>query len=200
MSIVYVKIFQATRRRLRERAKAAKQVLSMGKNRNSNEDEAPVAITTLIANTGATNTLMVPFPVACVDMERSCSEFNQPPLIVTPNLPRKKKKKTPKGGSENTVCKFLEEKQRISLSRERRAARTMSIIMGVFILCWLPFFLMYVILPFCGDDCYMSNRMKNFITWLGYVNSSLNPIIYTIFNLDFRKAFQRLLTFKCNKV
>ena len=30
-------------------------------------------------------------------------------------------------------------------------------------------------------------------TWLGYVNSALNPIIYTIFNGEFRKAFKKML-------
>ena len=38
--------------------------------------------------------------------------------------------------------------------------------------------------------------MINFITWLGYVNSTLNPIIYTIFNIDFRVAFSRIVTCK----
>uniref|UniRef100_A0A1B0FFH5 G-protein coupled receptors family 1 profile domain-containing protein n=1 Tax=Glossina morsitans morsitans TaxID=37546 RepID=A0A1B0FFH5_GLOMM len=93
------------------------------------------------------------------------------------------------------VYQFIEEKQKISLSKERRAARTLGIIMGVFVICWLPFFLMYVILPFC-DDCCPTNKFKNFITWLGYINSVLNPIIYTIFNLDYRRAFKRLLGLK----
>lgn len=90
------------------------------------------------------------------------------------------------------VFQFIEEKQRISLSKERRAARTLGIIMGVFVVCWLPFFLMYVILPFC-DSCCPTDKLINFITWLGYVNSALNPIIYTIFNLDFRRAFKKLV-------
>ncbi|XP_039965766.1 tyramine/octopamine receptor [Bactrocera tryoni] len=92
------------------------------------------------------------------------------------------------------VYQFIEEKQKISLSKERRAARTLGIIMGVFVICWLPFFLMYVILPFC-DYCCPTNKLKNFITWLGYINSGLNPVIYTIFNLDYRRAFKRLLGF-----
>uniref|UniRef100_A0A182ITJ5 G-protein coupled receptors family 1 profile domain-containing protein n=1 Tax=Anopheles atroparvus TaxID=41427 RepID=A0A182ITJ5_ANOAO len=90
---------------------------------------------------------------------------------------------------------FIEEKQKISLSKERRAARTLGIIMGVFVVCWLPFFLMYVILPFCPTCC-PTNKLINFITWLGYINSALNPIIYTIFNLDYRRAFKRLLGIK----
>jgi hypothetical protein len=64
--------------------------------------------------------------------------------------------------------------------------------MGVFVVCWLPFFLMYVILPFCLNCC-PSERLVYFITWLGYINSALNPLIYTIFNLDYRRAFRRLL-------
>ncbi|XP_068142314.1 LOW QUALITY PROTEIN: tyramine/octopamine receptor [Drosophila tropicalis] len=93
------------------------------------------------------------------------------------------------------VNQFIEEKQKISLSKERRAARTLGIIMGVFVICWLPFFLMYVILPFC-ESCCPTNKFKNFITWLGYINSGLNPVIYTIFNLDYRRAFKRLLGIK----
>ncbi|KAJ6224475.1 hypothetical protein RDWZM_003020 [Blomia tropicalis] len=96
-----------------------------------------------------------------------------------------------------SVKKFWEEKQKISLSRERRATRILGIVMGVFVACWLPFFLMYVIMPFC-DSCYLSNEMQNFITWLGYINSALNPLIYCGFNRDFRRAFQRILS--CKKV
>jgi len=35
-----------------------------------------------------------------------------------------------------------------------------------------------------------------FFFWLGYSNSSVNPILYTIFNEEFRRAFMRILGFK----
>jgi len=36
--------------------------------------------------------------------------------------------------------------------------------------------------------------------WLGYINSFLNPIIYTIFNLEFRKAFTKILFSSCQRL
>lgn len=95
----------------------------------------------------------------------------------------------------NSVYQFIEEKQKISLSKERRAARTLGIIMGVFILCWVPFFVLYIVTPFCPSCC-PSDELIDFLTWLGYINSALNPLIYTIFNLDYRRAFKKLLGIK----
>ncbi|VVD00267.1 unnamed protein product, partial [Leptidea sinapis] len=34
------------------------------------------------------------------------------------------------------------------------------------------------------------------LTWLGYSNSAFNPIIYSIFNTEFREAFKKILTSK----
>jgi hypothetical protein len=31
------------------------------------------------------------------------------------------------------------------------------------------------------------------VSWLGYANSSVNPVIYGIFNRDFRRAFTRIM-------
>ncbi|XP_055853849.1 probable G-protein coupled receptor No18 [Episyrphus balteatus] len=115
------------------------------------------------------------------------SEKLEKSVLVESSKSNKPPPKKPTG-----VYQFIEEKQKISLSKERRAARTLGIIMGVFVICWLPFFLMYVILPFCLSCC-PTDKFKNFITWLGYINSGLNPVIYTIFNLDYRRAFKRLL-------
>lgn len=90
------------------------------------------------------------------------------------------------------------QRHKISLSKERKAARTMAIIMGAFVVCWLPFFIIYVLFPFCSYcSTLVDFRLVHCIVWLGYLNSALNPIIYTVFNLDFRRAFQQLLTGKC---
>ncbi|XP_076841582.1 5-hydroxytryptamine receptor 1F isoform X2 [Brachyhypopomus gauderio] len=86
-------------------------------------------------------------------------------------------------------------RQRVSSTRERRAATTLGLILGAFVICWLPFFIQEVIVNTCSS-CSPSSEIANFLTWLGYLNSLINPLIYTIFNEDFKKAFQKLV--KCH--
>lgn len=84
-----------------------------------------------------------------------------------------------------------DEKNQICTSRERKAARILGLILGAFIVCWLPFFLkellvgLHVLQP--------SQLVSDFLTWLGYINSLINPLLYTSFNDDFKLAFKKLL-------
>lgn len=85
------------------------------------------------------------------------------------------------------------EKRRLARKKEKRATLILGLIMGSFIACWLPFFFLYILTPLCGDQCNVPKRAFAFAFWLGYTNSALNPVIYTIFNKDFRRAFRRIL-------
>ncbi|XP_037812328.1 octopamine receptor Oamb isoform X2 [Lucilia sericata] len=77
---------------------------------------------------------------------------------------------------------------------ETKAAKTLAIIVGLFIFCWLPFFTMYIIRPFC-EDC-IDPLLFSVLFWLGYCNSAVNPMIYALFSKDFRFAFKRIIC-KC---
>ncbi|XP_064480629.1 probable G-protein coupled receptor No18 [Ornithodoros turicata] len=187
MTIVYFKIFLATRRRLRNRAKAIAATLQVKPMSGNFLPLPPNPMENSSAESGNTECPQSPqteqSPID-PDMDSIAAvklEDDEPPKQINgqPVVPN--------------VKQYMEERQRISLSKERRAARVLGIVMGVFVLCWLPFFLMYVILPFCGDRCYITAKTVNFITWLGYINSALNPVIYTVFNRDFRKAFIKIL-------
>ena len=77
--------------------------------------------------------------------------------------------------------------------RELQATIRMAIIIAFFCCMWLGFFTVYVLHGWCPDSCPVPRELDAFLFWLGYSNSSVNPILYTIFNADFRKSFQKIL-------
>ncbi|XP_029804542.1 D(1B) dopamine receptor [Suricata suricatta] len=89
---------------------------------------------------------------------------------------------------------------RASIKKETKVLKTLSVIMGVFVCCWLPFFILNCMVPFCpgrregpgaGFPCVSETTFDVFV-WFGWANSSLNPVIYA-FNADFRRVFAQLL-------
>ncbi|KAL2078217.1 hypothetical protein ACEWY4_025902 [Coilia grayii] len=88
-----------------------------------------------------------------------------------------------------------------TFKKETKVLKTLSIIMGVFVFCWLPFFVLNCIVPFCDTSDHLespcvSDTTFNIFVWFGWANSSLNPVIYA-FNADFRRAFSTILG--CNR-
>ncbi|XP_015914395.1 alpha-2C adrenergic receptor-like [Parasteatoda tepidariorum] len=110
---------------------------------------------------------------------------------------KKKKKKRGKMPPEEIpkrppTSEAERQKRRIAKAKERRATLILGLIMASFILAWLPFFVLYVLEALC-KACDIGPTGFAVAFWLGYCNSALNPIIYTIFNRDFRKAFRKIL-------
>lgn len=83
------------------------------------------------------------------------------------------------------------------LANEHKASRVLAIVFACFFTCWTPFFIMNFTLGFCGLHCSVPPSIASVILWLGYLSSTLNPVIYTIFNRRFREAFIKILKGRC---
>ncbi|CAH1799927.1 unnamed protein product [Owenia fusiformis] len=74
--------------------------------------------------------------------------------------------------------------------REMKTMKTLGIVLAVFIICWMPFFVCNVINSVSGP---VNMNLFIVVIWMGYINSMINPIIYSLKNKEYRKAFKSIL-------
>ncbi|KFQ31203.1 Histamine H1 receptor, partial [Mesitornis unicolor] len=81
--------------------------------------------------------------------------------------------------------------QGLHRNRERKAAKQLGVIMVAFMLCWIPYFVLFMVIAFHGHEQF--SKLHTFTVWLGYVNSTLNPFLYPLCNQNFKKTFKKIL-------
>lgn len=98
---------------------------------------------------------------------------------------RKKKEKCPKGTMQ-------------AINNERKASKILGIVFFVFLIMWCPFFITNILSVLCEKACNqeLMGKLLNVFVWIGYVCSGINPLVYTLFNKVYRRAFSNYL--RCN--
>uniref|UniRef100_A0A3Q2PIX9 Trace amine associated receptor 1 n=1 Tax=Fundulus heteroclitus TaxID=8078 RepID=A0A3Q2PIX9_FUNHE len=76
---------------------------------------------------------------------------------------------------------------------ERKATKTLAIVLGAFLFCWAPFFLCITFSPFTNSS--VAVLVIDLTSWLALINSTLNPFIYAFFYTWFRSAFKMIASY-----
>ena len=86
------------------------------------------------------------------------------------------------------------------LQKEIRAAKSLSIIVGLFAVCWLPVHILNCLTLFYSE-LEKSDVVMYVAIIMSHANSAVNPIIYAYRIQDFRNTFRKILTqhFLCHK-
>ncbi|XP_070815350.1 histamine H1 receptor [Chaetodon trifascialis] len=84
--------------------------------------------------------------------------------------------------------------QSLRIHKEHKAAKQLGFIIAAFMLCWIPYFIVFMVTAFCRECVHHDLHM--FTIWLGYINSTLNPFIYPLCNGNFKRVFKNILNIR----
>ena len=94
------------------------------------------------------------------------------------------------------------EKKKVE-NRARKALKTVTLIMGLYAICWTPYHINVIVNGFTtGNKAHSFGyvycehfHLYNLAYWACYLNSPINPFSYAFVNVHFKKTFLRILKF-----
>ncbi|XP_045457169.1 5-hydroxytryptamine receptor 1A-alpha [Melitaea cinxia] len=138
---------------------------------------------------GARTTLST--PVRTIRSQRTINNRQQHQVNSTPQrqLPR-----THHSRNSSVISRNSSRHGRI-LRLEQKATKVLGVVFFTFVVLWAPFFILNMVPAVCPEcERRISSWVFDFVLWLGYASSMVNPIFYTIFNKVFRQAFKKVLS------
>lgn len=86
---------------------------------------------------------------------------------------------------------------------ERKVALTVSFVTVLFLIAWLPFFVVSMLGEFCasclptGDG--QTTTLVTFVKWMHYTNSAVNPLVYAFRDGEMRSSFAKFIGIRKNQ-
>jgi hypothetical protein len=81
------------------------------------------------------------------------------------------------------------------ISRDQKAGKFVGIVMGVFVFCWLPYFVYFILSGVFSvrlKDEHNHELLFKILSWLGYTNSALDVLVYIFTSKELRATFSKL--------
>uniref|UniRef100_A0A7M4FBZ8 G-protein coupled receptors family 1 profile domain-containing protein n=1 Tax=Crocodylus porosus TaxID=8502 RepID=A0A7M4FBZ8_CROPO len=124
------------------------------------------------------------------ETEKSCSTSGSQRHLPTSDRP--KPSHLLSRPSETDSMGTFKVKTGSKLQRDKKIAKSLAIIVCIFVLCWAPYSLLMIIFATCNGNC-ISKYLYEISFWFLWLNSSVNPFLYPLCHIKFRNAFRKIL-------
>lgn len=88
---------------------------------------------------------------------------------------------------------FSSSNQSLNWTTQRKTVITLLIVTGLFVLAWSPFFVLTALQQHLITRTPKNVYLKRFPKWAQYINSGINPFLYSFRNKEFRSTFKRMI-------
>nr|XP_009934240.1 PREDICTED: histamine H3 receptor-like [Opisthocomus hoazin] len=109
-------------------------------------------------------------------------------LVTETSSPSRGNSVTPENDFSVSFCVRIKSK----LQQDKKIAKSLAIIVCVFAICWAPYTLLMIVSGACQRSC-VHESLYEVTFWLLWLNSALNPFLYSLCHVKFRMAFMKIL-------
>ncbi|XP_028405814.1 octopamine receptor 1-like [Dendronephthya gigantea] len=92
----------------------------------------------------------------------------------------------------NNVHETSHRHLRLFARQQVKSIKTFAFVIGTFLLCYTPFFLLGTYVSSKGSGT-ISADVMSLVTWLAFCNSFCNPVVYSLRYRNFRESFRNIL-------